>query len=245
MHARKPPEAWYWSYDIKPDDISSILVPGARLVRLSSYRKGPSPRFAALAYQEPGPPRRHALDLEAAAAASLVRESGERPVGITVDTADGSPRFSLVLETGPGPVAGLHLDLDEAAARALIDDEHGIVDLATYTAGGARRYAAIVGERTGPSWLFTGVTGPELDARLVEHGAALLRVRAYTEGNRQLFAAVAERADPGPWAWYPALDPDGVARTLERNEAYPVDLDATRDDQGLRFSVVMYRGAHA
>src|SRR5262249_27256749 len=70
----------------------------------------------------------------------------------------------------------------------------------------------------------------------------LVRVRVYVEGGRQLFTAVAERADPGTWAWYGAIDPDEVARNLERNSSYPVDLDATRDDKGLRFSVVMYRG---
>jgi len=244
MTARKPPEAWYWSYDIKPDDLSSILVPGARLVRLSSYRKGTSPRFAALAYKEPGPARHHALDLEAAAAAGLVRETGERPISITVDAAgEGPPRFSLVLETGPGPVSSLHVDLDEPALRALLDDQHGLSDLVTYTAGGARRYAAIVEERSGPSWLFTGVTALELDARLVEHGAALVRVRGYREGNRQLFAAYAEAPAPVGWSWYAAIDPDAVARNLERNESYPVDLDASRDEHGLRFTVVMYRSA--
>jgi hypothetical protein len=241
MSARKQPEAWYWSYDIKPDEIDSVLMPGVRLMRLSSYRKGTSPRFAALAYQEPGPARRHATDLDAAAAAKLVQDTGERPVAITVDAGGGSPRFSLVLETGPGPMASLHVDLDEAAVRALLDDQHGIADLATYAAGGARKYAVIVGERSAPSWLFTGVTALELDAKLVEHGAALVRVRGYQEAGRPLFAAVAERAEPGAWAWYPALDPDAVARNLERNDSFPVDLDATRDEQGLRFSVVMYR----
>jgi hypothetical protein len=243
MAARKPPETWYWSYDIKPDDIDAVLVPGVRLVRLSRYRKGTNPRFAALAYKDGGPARRHAIDLEAAAAGKLLQETGQRPVAVTVDAVDGPPRFSLVLETGPGPVSSLHLDLDEAGLRALLDDRHGIADLATYTAGGARRYAVIVDERPGPSWLFTGVTAQELDAKLVEHGAALVRVRGYVEGGRQRFAAVAERAEPGPWAWYPALDPEAVARNLELNAAYPLDLDATRDEQGLRFSVVMYRSA--
>jgi hypothetical protein len=130
-----------------------------------------------------------------------------------------------------------------AAAHALLDDRHGVADLATYAAGGARKYAAIVEERTGPSWLFTGVTAHELDAKLVEHGAVLTRVRAYAEGGQQRFAAVAERVEPGSWAWFGAIDPDAVARNLERNEAYPVDLDATRDDAGVRFSVVMYRSA--
>ncbi len=243
MAARKSPEAWYWSYDIKPDEIDSVLMPGVRLIRLSSYRKGTSPRFAALAYKETGPTRRYVLDLEPAAALALVEKTGERPVAITADPGAESPRFSLVLETGPGPVSSLHVDLDEAAARALIDDQHGIADLVTYTAGGARKYAAIVEERTGPSWLFTGVTAHELDARLVEHGAVLARVRAYVEAGQPRFAAVAERIDPVSWAWFAAIDPDAVARNLERNEAYPVDLDATRDDSGLRFSVVMYRSA--
>jgi hypothetical protein len=243
MAPRKPPEAWYWSYDIKPEDLDSVLIPGVRLMRLSSYRKGTSPRLVALAYKEAGPPRRYVLDLDAAAAAKLLRETGERPVAITADPFDGPPRFSLVLETGPGPLASLHVDLDEAALRARIDDHHTIADLATYTTGGTRRFAAIVEERTGPSWLFAGVTAHELDARLVQHGAALVRVRAYTEAGKPLLAAVAERADAAAWAWYAALDADAVARNLERNEAYPVDLDATRDEQGLRFSVIMHRGA--
>jgi hypothetical protein len=243
MAARKSPEAWYWSYDIKPDEIDSVLTPGARLMRLSSYRKGTSPRFAALAYKEPGPARRYVLGLEAAAATKLLHETGERPVAITVDAAEGSPRFSLVLEAGPGPVSSLHVDLDEAAVRALLDGHHGIADLATYTTGAVRKYAAIVDERTAPSWLFTGVTAHELDAKLVEHGAELVRVRGYHEAGRQLFAAVAERAEAGRWAWYGALDPDAVARNLERNDAYPFDLDATRDENGLRFSVVMHRSA--
>ena len=242
MVPRKPPEAWYWSYEIDPDEVAGMNMPGVRLMRLSSYRKGKILQLAALEYKDGGPARRGVLGLEAAAAAKLVAESGERPVAVTVDPAGGAPRFSLVLETGPGPVSSLHLDLDEAGARALLDDHHAIADLATYESGGARRFAVIVEERVAHSWLFTGVTAHELDAKLVEHGAVLTRIRPYREGGRPLYAAVAERADAPGWAWYGGIDADAVARNLERNEAYPVDLDATREDeQGLRFSVVMYR----
>jgi hypothetical protein len=241
MAARKPPESWFWSHDIKPDQIDSVLMPGMRLVRLSSYGAGASRRFAALVYKEPGPERTYALELDAAALAARVQDTGARPVAITADVNDALPRFSVVLETGPGPLSSVHVDLDDAAAHALLDDQHGVADLATYVVAGVRRYAVIVEERAGPSWLFTGVTAHELDAKLVELDAVLVRLRGYTENGRQAFAAVAERSRLTGWAWYADLDGDAVARNLESNGAYPVDLDATRGDRGVRFTVVMYR----
>lgn len=248
MPTKKPPETWFWSHDIKPTQIGSVVTPGSRLVRLSSYGEAASRRFAALVYQEAGPERSYALDLDAAALAAKLKETGARPVGITVDADPATPRFSVVLETGPGPLASVHVDLDEAGAQALIDDQHGIADLATYQVGGARRYAVILEDRGGPSWLITGVTAAELDARLLALGATLTRVRGYLEpggageAGAPRFAAVAERSRQAGWAWYAGLDGDGVARQLETNAAYPFDLDATRGDRGVRFTVVMYRG---
>lgn len=239
---KKPPETWFWSHDIKPTQVDSVVIPGTRLMRLSSYGHGAARRFAALVYQDSGPERRHALDLDAAALAARLRDTGERPVAITAaDGEGGAARFSVVLETGPGPLSGLHLDLDEAGLRDLVDDQHCIADLATYLAGGARRFAAIVEERVGPSWLFVGIAAHELDARLIELDATLVRLRSYSDGGVPRLAAVAERARVGSWAWYADLEADGVARNLEGNAAYPVDLDATRDDRGVRFTVVMYR----
>jgi hypothetical protein len=241
MLVRKRPEAWYWSYDIEPDDIDTVLAPGVRIIRLSAYLKGTSPTFAALMYKDGGPQTRYAIDLDAAAATAAAASPGERPVAITVAVGGQGPRFSVILEAGPGPTSSLHVDLDEAGLRALIDDAHGISDLVTYLNGGARKYAAIRSERSAPSWLFLGVTSHELDAKLLEHGAALVRVRSYLEAGKQRFAAVAEPAPAHGWAWYPALDPDAVARQLEKNQSFPFDLDATRDEAGLRFSVVMDR----
>lgn len=240
MTARKPPEAWFWSHDVRSNQIDHVATPGTRLMRLSGYGPAERRRFAALVYKEPGPERKYVLDLDAAALEAHLRDTGARPVAITAD-GGAAPRFSVVVESGPGPLCSAHVDLDEAGARALIDDQHGIADFATYVAGGARRYAAIREERPGPSWLLTGVTAHELDARLLELGATLVRLRAYEDGGRPLLAAVAERSKIASWAWYSDLDPDAVARNLEANDAYPVDLDATRNEQGLRFAVVMYR----
>jgi hypothetical protein len=237
MPANKPPETWSWSHDIKPTQIDSVLTPGSRLVRLSSYGEGNRRRFAALAYAEPGAERRYALDLDAGKLAAL----GARPVAITVDADPASPKFTVVLDSGPGPRASVHVDLDDAGLRALVDDQHGVADLATYVAGGARKYAAIVEARPGPTWLFTGVAAAELDAALLAHDAALTRLRAYTDDGRTRLVAVAEPARGARWAWYAELDGDGVAKQLEANAAYPFDLDATRGDRGVRFTVVMYR----
>jgi len=241
MPARKLPETWYWSYDIKPEDLDAVVTPGTRLMRLSSYRKGASERLAALVYKESGPDRRYLLGLPASAVAEQLAAAAARPVTITVDAGATPPRFSLVVQAGPGPLSTLHVDLDEAGLRALLDDQHAIADFVTYDVEGARKYAAILEERTGPTWLFTGMSAHQLDAALVEHGAALVRLRSYVEAGQPRFAAVAERADAGGWAWYADLDPDAVARNLEVNSSYPIDLDATRDDRGVRFSVVMYR----
>ena len=239
---KKPPETWFWSHDIKPTQIDSVVVPGTRLMRLSSYGHGTARRFAALLHMDGGPARSYALDLDAAALASRLGDSGARAASITATVGDdGAPRFSVLLETAPGPLSSVHVDLDDAGVRALVDDGHCIADIATYAAGGARRFAAIVEERTGPSWVFTGVTPAELDAQLLLFDATLTRLRAYSDGPLLRLAAVAERGRVGTWAWYADLDGDGVARNLEDNAAYPVDLDATRDAEGVRYSVVMYR----
>jgi hypothetical protein len=244
MTARKPPDTWFWSHDIQLDQIDSVVMPGMRLVRLASYGAGAQRRFAALIYQEAGPERRYALDLDAAQLADKLADTGARAVGLTADTSSAIPRFSVVLEIGPGPLSSVHVDLDDAGVRALLDDHHTIADLATYVVAGARKYAVIVEEREGPAWFFTGVTAHELDAQLLPLGAQLTRVRAYANGARKELAAVAEKARATRWAWYADLDGDAVARNLESNDAYPYDLDVVRDPdnaRGARFSVVMYR----
>ena len=238
---KKPPETWFWSHDIKPAQIASVVMPGTRLIRLAAYGDGAARRFAALVYKEAGSERSYAVDLDAAALAARIGETGARPVAITAGGDADGPRFSVVLETGPGPLSRLELDLDDAGVRALVDDGHCIADLATYVTGAGRRFAAIVEERSWPSWVFVGIGARELDARLLDFDAALVRLRAYVDGGVRRFAAVAERARAGSWAWYADLDADGVARNLEGNAAYPVDLDATRGERGVRFTVVMFR----
>ena len=236
------PDSWYWAHDIAPDQVASVVTEGMSLVRLSAYGSGDRRRFAALVYVQPTPRRTYLLDLDGAALAEGLRQAPGRPVAVTV--ADGvPPRFSVVLDAEPGPESVLHLDLDEAAAMALLDGAHGIVDFAAYGAGDGLRYAVVTEERPGESWLLTGLSAGDLDAGLAELGAVPVRVR---ECGRDRVAAgaepaVAERSRRGDRERYRGLGADGVARRLDDNDAYPIDLDATKDERGIRFTVVMGR----
>lgn len=234
------PDAWFWSHDIGPDQVDSVATAGTRLVRLSSYGDGERRRFAALVYLGGGPERGYALDLEAEPLRARLREEPSRPVAITV--ADGEPpRFSVVFDHEPGLPSHVHLDLDEAGLHALLDGHRRVLDLATYTGGGVRRFAVILADGGGGSWLVTGVEPDDLDARLRELDAGADLLREYRENGRRVLAAVAARPRPDGQAWYAGLDADGVAAALEDNRSYPVDIDATRDERGVRFTVVMRR----
>src|SRR5690349_680351 len=109
MAARKPPEAWFWSHDIRADQIKYVVTPGMLVMRLSSYGSGDARRFAALMYKEAGLERSYAVDLDAAALATKLQDTGARPVAITV--TEGAPlRFHVVLQQGPGPLCSAHVD---------------------------------------------------------------------------------------------------------------------------------------
>jgi hypothetical protein len=233
------PAGWYWSHDIAPDQLPSVLLPAAQLLRLSTYGQGARRRFAALLHTgsaalsaEPG----WVLELDAATLAGWL--PGRRAVAITV--SDDGPRYSVVLGPTAGPPTTVHLDLSEADLRALPDERHAILDLATYLAAGRRTFAAIVEPRTAPSRLFTGLRPRELTAQLRGTGLAPVRLRAYYEAGEPLLAAVAAPA-PRRSSWYADLDADTVARRLDRRSAYPTDLDAVRTERGVRFTVTMSR----
>lgn len=227
------PAHWYWSHDIKPDQITSLDMPGTRLVRLASYGNPDWRRFAALMYEEPGPVRGYVLDLDAEAL------GGVRAVSVTAD-AEQPPRFSLLTEPGAADSTVVRAGLDEDALRGLLGEGWGIVDLAVYATGaGGRRYAAVLERTTQPCFLLTGDDTGALKKQLRRLDATPSRLRPHAADGT--LTAVADRSFRGRWAWYPDLDADGVAGRLEVHRAYPVDLDARRDDRGVRYSVVMRR----
>lgn len=237
----QPPESWIWSSDIDPQHVDDAILPGMNLMRLSVYGNDNRRRFASISYRAPGGEGHYLQDVAAAELDGKITGMRARPVSITADEADGQPRFSLAMQKGPGPVTQVHTGLDEAGFNQLVNDQRRIADFTIYVSGGLRQYAAIVEERPEPSLIFSRVTAKELDAQLRKHGVTPVRIRGFSEGGAQYFTAVAERLDVGKWAWYDDIDGDAVGSKLESNKAYPVDLEAYRTAQGVRYTVVMYR----
>jgi hypothetical protein len=234
------PEHWLWSHDIKPDQIASLGPAGWTLMSLSSYGDGDRRRFAAVLHKGPSAGRIPVIDLEASQAGARLRHARVSPVAVTADS-DLRPRLSVLVESGTAAGTRVAAGLREDELRALLDQPGGVADLTTYTVRGARQYAAVLDPRAGPSLLLTGVTAGQLRRELRRSGGTVVRLRAFVQDGQTLLAAVAERSAGGFSAWYADLDADGVAQKLDRHRAYPVDLGATRDDRGVRYTVVMRR----
>jgi hypothetical protein len=222
------PESWFWAHDVRPEQIASLVTPGMRLIRLSSYGAGPGRRFAALLYQDGRADSGYELDLDGPTLPPAT--------AITVDDSGPAPLFAIVLK--PATESNVYVDLDEAAATALLAEHGGAADIATYRTGGARQYAVVLDLGSATS-LIANVTMDELTERLRDLDAVPIRLRAHDGEPR--FTALAWRTDRSGWFWYTDLDADQVARVLERHGCYPVDLDASRTAAGVRFTVVMRR----
>lgn len=209
------PDAWFWAHDARPDQIESLATPGLRLVRLSHYGSG---RYAALFHS--GAPTSFRLGLDAAEAMACTDA-----IAVTVDDR---ARFSVVTE--PGAATTVHVDLDEDELRSATGE---VVDLATYTLGGARRYAVILRPSAESRWLLPNLSVPGLRDSVDRLDAAITRLRALG-GDR--YTAVAAKTKT---RFYADLEADQVGDRLERHAAYPTDLDAVLTADGVRLTVVM------
>jgi len=237
----KPPESWLWSSDIDPQHVADAILPGMNLMRLSVYGNDNRRRFASISYREPGGEGHYLQEVAAAELENKIAGMHARPVSITAGETDDQARFTLALQQGSEPETKVLTGLDEAGLNQLINDRQRIADLTSYVSAGVRRYAVIVEERPGPSLIFSRVTAKELDAQLRKHNVTPVRIRGFSEGGTRYFTAVAEHLDVGKWAWYDEIDGDAVAGKLESNKAYPFDLEAYRTEQGVRYTVIMYR----
>jgi hypothetical protein len=240
---RPAPRFWFWSHDIQTDQIGGLVMPGMRLQRLVSYRRGAQTarRFAALYHDDLGaivPSRTWLVDLDATTAATF----GPRAEAVSVDVVPGSGEvlFTLVVDAEPNPARVLHADLDAAGMTALLDGDHTVVDVATYLRDGMRCFAAIVEPSVGRgSMFFPALTRDEVRRTLRAHGALPTRARAYHSPAGWHLAVVAERTTGTGWSVHVDVDADDVSRRIEQQHGYPLDLDAVGHGLSVRFALVV------
>lgn len=165
--------------------MADLAMPGMRMQRLSSYRRGPEAtrRFAALYYDDgaiAGSSRSWLVDADADAATAAAH--GGRAAGVSVDVVPGGGevRFTLILDPHPNPDRTLRTDLSADALTALLDGDHAVVDFDTYLRDGTRVFAAVIERRADQgSSLFPGLAQDAVRTTLGPRGVLPTRVRTY------------------------------------------------------------------
>jgi len=214
------PRWWFWSHDIQPDQIADLAMPGMRLRRLMSHRRGAQAdrRFAAFYYDDDG-----------------AVASSRRWLAPGCDAA----RYTLVLDDPPAPARAFRTDLDAAGVMALLDGDHPVVDIASYPRDGTHCFAAIVEPRVGRGSVFVpALRGDEVRPTLRGLGAVPVRARAYHSPAGWRVDVVGERARGTGWSVHIDVDADDVSERLERQHGYPLDLDAVGHGLSVRFALV-------
>lgn len=239
-----PPDAWFWSHDIRSQGLGDLMLPDMQLMRLSAYGDGASRRLAAVAYRQGSrEPSSYILDrLPLDLQNELARAAGS-PVSLTVEIVDEQPRFSAVLQRQEGlcPAAFFFGLTKSDLIRHVMDGRRQPRDLVTYQIRGVRWYAALFEVATSPVELMVEVDEDDLRRWLKRGDHVLTRLRGYGEPGARRFLAMARKMSVGAWHWYDNLAPDQVAERLAAHRAYPADLDAHRvGTDPVRFSVVMY-----
>jgi len=239
IRSRERP-VWYWSHDIGWDQFGSVAWPGMRVVSLSGYGEPARRRFAAVMHQVPAGADTSVVHLDPDGLTTRLGRTGERPVAVVATRTDSGLVLTVALASAGDSPVHVEVGHDEDGVRALLA-EHRVDDLAAYPDGDACRYAVLVGARTEPSWLVAADRPRELGARLRRLRADVVRLRMVTDHGQRRLVALARPAVRGFCGWYVGLDADGVGGRLERRRAYPVHLDAVRDERGVRYAVVMRR----
>jgi hypothetical protein len=239
IRSRERP-VWYWSHDIGWDQFGSVAWPGMRVVSLAGYGELARRRFAAVMHQVPAGADTAVVHLDPDALTTRLRQTGERPVAIAATQTESGLVLTVALASAGDSPVHVEVGHDEDGVRALLA-EHRVDDLAAYPDGDGCRYAVLVGARAEPSWLVAADRPRELAARLRRLRADVVRLRMVTDHGERRLVALARPAERGFCGWYVGLDADGVGGRLERRRAYPVHLDAVRDERGVRYAVVMRR----
>jgi CubicO group peptidase (beta-lactamase class C family) len=236
-----------------------LVKRGYRLVKITSYDAGDTPRYASIWHRQNGNPWRalHGVSEEKyQEAIDSWGNEGYRPINLSVVRSGGVTRFSAIWEQEAGlPWIARHR-LTAVEYQQLFEDLSSqgfrLRCVSPYDNGDGERFACIWDHYAGPRWLARhGLTPQEYQNefnRQVERGFRLIRSVGYNSGSGPHYATIWEES-PGylwrarhglPGATYQAEFDAGV-----RENMFLVDLSGYWNGGSVAFTTIWEQGAWA
>lgn len=92
------------------------------------------------------------------------------------------------------------------------------------------------------SWLYTGLTAPEVDARIAEHRARVVDLETEGDDDAVRYAVVlVEDTDAVEEWWVSTRDRDAMVAHLQGLDARPIDVEPVRTGTTIHFAAVIRR----
>ena len=232
---------------------------GYRLVKITSYDAGGTPRYASIWHRQDGNPWRALHGVSEQRYQEAIDDwggEGYRPIDLSVVRSGGVTRFSAIWEQEAGlPWVARHR-LTAAQYQQLFDDHSRqgfrLRCVSPYDNGDSERFACVWDRYAGPNWLARhGLTPEQYQSefdRQVESGFRLVRSVGYDSGFGLHYATIWEQSPGYPWRARHGL-PDANYQaefdTGVRENMFLVDLSGFRSGESVAFTTIWEQGAWA
>lgn len=232
---------------------------GYRLVKITSYDAGGTPRYASIWHRQNGNRWRALHGVSEDRYQQAIDDwgaEGYRPIDLSVVRSGGVTRFSAIWEQEAGlPWVARHR-LTAAQYQQLFDDLSGqgfrLRCVSPYDNGDGERFACIWDHYAGPPWLARhGVRPEEYQTefnRQVERGFRLVRSVGYDGGPGPRYATIWEQSPGYPWRARHGLPEANYQAEFDagvRENMFLVDLSGFRNGGSVAFTTIWEQGAWA
>lgn len=199
---------------------------GYRLVDISGYTSGATPRYTGLWIKNAGPAWQARHGLSAANYQTTFTQlvaQGYRPIRVCPFATPGGTQFAAIFDKSAVTQWEAHHGLSTAAYQAmftqLVAAGFRLVDVSGYEEAGQACYAGIWEKSASPPWqAFHGLTAAQYQAefnRLAALGYVLQRVSGYSVGGTPLFAAIWQQRPSIGWQGRHAIDSATYQRAFD------------------------------
>ena len=232
---------------------------GYRLVKITSYDAGGTPRYASVWHRQDGNPWRALHGVSEGRYQEAIDgwgAEGYRPIDLSVVRSGGVTLFSAIWEQEAGlPWIARHRQ-SAAQYQQLFDDLSGqgfrLRCVSPYDNGDGEHFACVWDRYAGPNWFARHGLMPEEYQRefdrLAQSGFRLIRSVGYDSGSGLRYATIWEQSPGYPWQarhGLPEADYQTEFDAGVRDNMFLVDLSGFRSDGAVAFTTLWEQGAWA